>query len=139
MHKVKRLGIAESLDFYSLTYNSTKATIRKVLEDPKYLTNVQKLSKQFKDQKETPLERACWWIEWLLRNPNVDQLKSPVHRLGFVAGNSFDVIAFAAVIFTFLILLTCKLFCVCFRKTIQRISCTSTKHYKSISQHYKQS
>lgn len=39
-----------------------------------------------------PLERAVWWIEWILRIPDVEYLKSPVLRLGFVAGNSFDII-----------------------------------------------
>lgn len=70
----------------------------KVLNDPKYSINVKKLSGVLQDQKEKPVDRAIWWIEWLLRNPNIDSLQSPVQNLSYVVGNSFDVIAVATIL-----------------------------------------
>lgn len=101
MENVKRLQIGKSLDFYSLSYNNTKQTIRNLLDDPIYSTNVKRLSAVVRDQKESPLELAIWWIEWLLRNPKIDYLESPVQTMGYIAGNSLDVIAFATVVSLF--------------------------------------
>lgn len=64
-----------------------------ILKNPKYATNAKMLSKRFQDQKEKPLERAIWWIEWAIRNPDGEHMKSPVLKLGYIVGNSFDVIA----------------------------------------------
>lgn len=118
MNKVKRLVIAECLDFYSLSYNDTKETIQKVLEDPKYTNNARKISVVFKDQKERPLDRAIWGIEWLLRNPNVDGLQSHVHKLGYIAGHSIDIIAFATIIFILQIIILCKLLHYVYKKYV---------------------
>lgn len=49
-------------------------------------------SKRFRDQMTKPLDRAVWWIEWAIRNPNPEHLKSPVLKLGDFAGNSYDVL-----------------------------------------------
>lgn len=86
-------GFAEKIDFDTMTTQSVKKTLRKILTDPKYMENAKKLSTRFRDQKELPLERAVWWAEWLIRNPDCDYLKSPVLRLGFIVGNSYDIIA----------------------------------------------
>lgn len=55
-----------------------------------YKENMKIISKFFKDQKELPLDRALWWIEWAIRNP------SPVNRgknFNFVQIQSIDVIS----------------------------------------------
>lgn len=40
---------------------------------------MQNLAKRFKDQPQTPLERAVFWTEYVLRHGNVDYL-SPASR-----------------------------------------------------------
>lgn len=49
-------------------------------------------SKRFRDQPEKPIERAVWWAEYILRNPNPVHLQSPVPKLGFLRSNLFDII-----------------------------------------------
>lgn len=93
-----QLGFAERIDFETLTTEIIKEKLHKILEDPKYMENARKLSTRFRDQKEKPLDRAVWWTEWLLRNPNAEFLRSPVLRLGFIAGNSYDIIAIITII-----------------------------------------
>lgn len=88
-----------------MTEKEFKAKLYEILENPKYAANAKKLSKRFKDQKEKPLDRAVWWIEWALRNPDGDFMKSPVLNLGLIAGNAFDVIA-CLVLLLFLILIS---------------------------------
>lgn len=98
-------GFAEGLDFDTMTTEAIRKTLRKVLSNPKYKENAKKLSAQFRDQKEPPLERAVWWAEWLIRNPNCDYLKSPVLRLGYFVGNSYDVIASISIV-SFIVLIS---------------------------------
>lgn len=86
-------GVGEELEFATLTTQNIIDKLEAVLENPKYSENAAQLSARFQDQKETPIERAVWWAEWLIRNPNCDYLKSPVLKLGFIGGNSYDVIA----------------------------------------------
>lgn len=67
-------------------------------------------SKHFRDQPELPLERALWWVEWILRNPNSNHLKSPANtKLNGIQSNSYDVISviiFAIILLVFLIRFT---------------------------------
>lgn len=109
MNKLKKIGIAEDLDFFSLSHNSIKGQLSKVLENPKYSVTASRLRNKFRDQKETPLERAIWWLEWAIRNPDCDQMKSPVLELGYVVGNSFDIIAFVTLLLAAILLLTMKI------------------------------
>lgn len=111
MNAVKRLRIAESLDFFAISHNKTKMMLQKILEDPKYIENAKRLSVIVNDQKEKPLERAVWWIEWILRNPHLDSLKSPVNSLGYIVGNSLDIISFATIFFILQMFLLYKLAC----------------------------
>lgn len=90
-------GVGEQVDFTTLSTKMVVDTLRKVLDNPKYYENAKQLSIRLKDQKEKPLDRAVWWAEWLIRNPNCEYLKSPMLRLGYIAGNSYDVIAIVSI------------------------------------------
>lgn len=90
-------GVAEQVDFTTLSTKMVVDTLRKVLDNPKYYDNAKQLSIRLQDQKEKPLDRAVWWAEWLIRNPNCEYLKSPILRLGYIAGNSYDVIAIISI------------------------------------------
>lgn len=57
-----------------------------------YRENMSSLSKLFRDQKESPLERALWWVEWVLRNPSTLIMQSNAVRLDWLVKYSFDVI-----------------------------------------------
>lgn len=92
-----------------MTTADIKEKLTKVLENPTYSENVLKLSKRFKDQKEKPIDRAVWWVEWVLRNPNADYLRSPVLRLGFIVGNAYDLVAFVTLMFIIIVFIAMKI------------------------------
>lgn len=64
---------------------------------------MKKRSKRLNDQPNKPLERAVWWIEYILRNPEPDHLLSPAIDMGYFAAYSFDVIGLFFI--TFLLVL----------------------------------
>lgn len=100
--KAKRLGIAEIVDFTKLSSSEVETELKlkllKVLEDPKYAIASKQLSQSFRDQKEAPLERALWHIEWAMRNPSPDYLNSPSLKLGHIAANNYDVVALFTIV-----------------------------------------
>lgn len=126
-----RNGFAEGVDFQTMTTETIKEKLHKILNDPKYYQNAKKLSERFTDQKEKPLERAIWWVEWLLRNPDNDYLKSPVLRLGFIVGNSYDIIAIVSIVLFVILVLIMKTSLFILRALTTVMQATKYKHKKS--------
>lgn len=88
-------GIAEQLQIKDLTSSSLTEKIGGILSNERYYkANIVAASKVFRDQKDKPLERGLWWIEWAMRNPNASHFKSSGSDLTFVQIQSLDVIAF---------------------------------------------
>ncbi|XP_058457959.1 UDP-glucosyltransferase 2-like [Malaya genurostris] len=92
------MGVAERLELQTLTTERIRDTVRTVLETRSYRDNMKRLSTMFRDQPEKPIDRAVWWIEWVLRHPDADNIQSPVLKLGFLKSNLVDVIAFLALV-----------------------------------------
>lgn len=90
--KAVGIGIAVKVDIKNITLAGFKESILTVLQDPKYFKNAQKISKLFQDKPMKPLETAVWWSEFVMRNPNLDHLKSPTIALGPFVSKSYDVI-----------------------------------------------
>jgi UDP:flavonoid glycosyltransferase YjiC (YdhE family) len=83
-YKAISSGFGVKIDFQKLNVEIFKKSILEVFENPKYRNKVQLISQKFRDQKETPLERAIWWCEYMLRNSNVDHLRLPNVTLGIL-------------------------------------------------------
>ncbi|GAB0089441.1 hypothetical protein DMENIID0001_039810 [Sergentomyia squamirostris] len=91
-------GMGETYNLRSIERNSFRKAILQVIEDPKYRQNAKIRAKNFQDQPEKPLERAIWWIEWILRNPDVSHLKSASLELNMIQRHSIDVVAFVTIV-----------------------------------------
>lgn len=92
-------GIAEQLIVADLTSSTLTEKLRLLLSDQKYKHNAVVASKAFRDQKDSPLERGLWWIEWVLRNPDAVHFKSSSNHLSSFEIHSMDVIAFLTLVF----------------------------------------
>lgn len=66
-------------------------------------------SERFRDQKELPLERAVWWINWVLRNPKPDHIQSPTMKLGFIKSNNYDLLFVFILLISFVIYILNKI------------------------------
>ncbi|XP_055531270.1 UDP-glucosyltransferase 2-like [Wyeomyia smithii] len=84
-------GVAEALDFQTLSVEKIRNTVLKVLQTPKYRENMQRRSRFFRDQPEKPLDRAIWWMEYVIRNPDANHFRSPTLELGTIRSNLLDV------------------------------------------------
>nr|CAD7200640.1 unnamed protein product [Timema douglasi] len=73
---IQKRGFGVLVDFFNLSSSSLRWALKEVLEDPRYKTNAQEASRLFRDQPETPLERAVYWTEYVIRHKGATHLRS---------------------------------------------------------------
>ncbi|XP_008054150.1 UDP-glucuronosyltransferase 2B4-like isoform X3 [Carlito syrichta] len=106
-------GVALRVDFNTMSSTDLLNALKTVINDPIYKENAVKLSRIHHDQLVKPLDRAVFWIEFVMRHKGAKHLRAAVHDLTWFQYHSLDVIGFllacvATVIFT---ITKCCLFC----------------------------
>ncbi|CAH0598231.1 unnamed protein product [Chrysodeixis includens] len=76
-----KIGIRMDLD--TVTEDSFKAAVNKVIGDDSYRKNIVKLRGQLQDEVQSPLERAVWWTEYVLRHGGAKHLRSPAANISW--------------------------------------------------------
>lgn len=95
-----REGTSVYLNYFTLSVESIKAAVIEALENPQYFKNAQRRSRLFRDQPEKPIDRAMFWIEWVMRHADeYSVIQLPIRDLGVIVSHSFDVIGFLVIIF----------------------------------------
>ncbi|EDV93638.1 UDP-glycosyltransferase UGT5 isoform X1 [Drosophila grimshawi] len=110
MARAQQSGYGLTLRFTELTAETFKNSINKLLSDPSYTQKVHDMSVRFRDQHETPLERAVYWVEHVTRQKGARYLRSASQDLNFIQYYNLDVLimiigGLGFVIFTFIYLL----------------------------------
>jgi glucuronosyltransferase len=70
-----------------------------------------KVSSLMRDQMESPLDRAVYWIEYVIRHDGAPHLRTASHKLSFIQRNLFDVLMFVFTLtffFLFLVFYICR-------------------------------
>ncbi|KAK5643370.1 hypothetical protein RI129_007215 [Pyrocoelia pectoralis] len=109
-------GYAIKLDLPSITAEGLLIAIKKVIYDPTYREDVKKRQILLKDQKETPLERAVFWTEYVLRHRGAKHLQSSMRELNTFQYYLVDVI-FVLLLSCYLLLLACRIILMLFMAT----------------------
>ncbi|XP_023937624.2 UDP-glucosyltransferase 2 [Bicyclus anynana] len=74
--KYQQLKIGIKLDLKDLTEEMFKGAIETVISDDSYRSNMKRMRKIIKDEPQTPLERAVWWVEYVLRHKGAKHLRA---------------------------------------------------------------
>ncbi|PZC72369.1 hypothetical protein B5X24_HaOG200273 [Helicoverpa armigera] len=75
--------IGVKLDLDELSEQQLKNAIKTVVGNKSYRENIVKLGQLMYDQPMTPLERAVWWTEHLLRHGGARHLRSPAANISW--------------------------------------------------------
>ena len=88
----KKINNKQIFRWQDVTEERLEVGLRAVLDNKKYQEAVTQLSDLVMDQPQHPLERATWWMEYLLRHPGNVAMRSPVHDLAWHQYFLLDVI-----------------------------------------------
>ncbi|CAG7833891.1 unnamed protein product [Allacma fusca] len=91
-------GYALSLEILELSEEILEDLLNQLLNEPKYSKKAKDLSAVIRDQMETPLERALFWTEYVMRHGGAVHLRSAARKLNTIQYHSIDVYAFIATV-----------------------------------------
>ncbi|XP_048220627.1 UDP-glucuronosyltransferase 2A3-like isoform X1 [Perognathus longimembris pacificus] len=112
MARMKAKGAAVEVNMNTMTSADLLGALRTVINDPSYKENVMRLSRIHHDQPVKPLDRAVFWIEFVMRHKGAKHLRVATHDLTWLQYHSLDVIAFllACVAVPIFLVVKCCLF-----------------------------
>ncbi|XP_028608430.1 UDP-glucuronosyltransferase 2B7 isoform X2 [Grammomys surdaster] len=87
-------GAAVSVDFHTMSSSDLLNALKAVINNPSYKENVMWLSTIHHDQPMKPLDRAVFWIEFVMRHKGAKHLRPLGHNLTWYQYHSLDVIGF---------------------------------------------
>ena len=89
-----------------------------MLTNPEYQSSVSQLSDLIMDQPLHPLDRAVWWLEYLLRHPHNTSMRPHAHDLYWLQYFLLDILAVVIIISSILIFILYKLISCCRRGNV---------------------
>nr|XP_023017627.1 UDP-glucuronosyltransferase 2B15-like [Leptinotarsa decemlineata] len=102
----KKLGV--KLEYSALTKESFLSSIQEILGNSRYSVEIKKLSEQLRDQTEPAINRAVFWIEFLMRHNGTHIFDPKSRHLSNFVLSSTDVLLFLSV-------LACLLTYICYK------------------------
>uniref|UniRef100_A0A8C4PRI4 UDP-glucuronosyltransferase n=1 Tax=Equus asinus TaxID=9793 RepID=A0A8C4PRI4_EQUAS len=111
--RVKAKGAAVEVDLHAMTTSDLLNALKTVINNPSYKENAMRLSRIHHDQPMKPLDRAVFWIEFVMCHKGAKHLRPASYDLTWYQYRSLDVIGFLlACVATIMFLVTkCCLFC----------------------------
>ncbi|XP_069486611.1 UDP-glucuronosyltransferase 2A2-like isoform X2 [Ambystoma mexicanum] len=92
MAHMKSKGMAVVLDFNTMGTQDLVDAIREVIGNSTYKENALRLSQIHHDQPMKPLDRAVFWIEFVMRHKGAKHLRPASHNLTWYQYHCLDVI-----------------------------------------------
>ncbi|KAK7831856.1 hypothetical protein U0070_016486, partial [Myodes glareolus] len=117
---MKTKGAGVRLDILTMSSTDLLHAVKTVTNDPSYKENAMRLSRIHHDQPVKPLDRAVFWIEYVMRHKGAKHLRVAAHDLAWYQYHSLDVLGFLlACVMTVMFIITkcCLLCCQMFAKS----------------------
>ncbi|KAJ8912499.1 hypothetical protein NQ315_004006 [Exocentrus adspersus] len=97
----RKLGL--KLDHVNLTPEIVLGKIREALGNPIYATNMREVSKRMRDQLNTPLETALFWLEYAMRHNGTQFLNPKARDMPLFVSSSTDAILFLLLVISLVV------------------------------------
>ncbi|XP_070314421.1 UDP-glucuronosyltransferase 2A2 isoform X1 [Odocoileus virginianus] len=91
---MKAKGAAVEVNINTMTSADLLNALRTVINEPSYKENAMRLKRIHHDQPVKPLDRAVFWIEFVMRHKGAKHLRPAAHDLTWYQYHSLDVIGF---------------------------------------------
>ncbi|XP_043304388.1 UDP-glucuronosyltransferase 2B4-like isoform X1 [Cervus canadensis] len=116
---MKAKGAAVRLDLETMSTRDLFNALNEVINNPLYKQNVMWLSTIQRDQPMKPLDRAVFWIEFVMRHKGARHLRPASHDLTWYQYHSLDVIGFLLACVATAAFVITKCFLFCYRKFLK--------------------
>lgn len=109
-------GYAIRINWNDLTEEKLYNAIQLLLTNPRYSQRVKKVSALMHDQINNPLDRAIYWVEYVIRHQGAPHLRNASRDLSFPQRALLDVILILATAISFAAFLIVRVGCFCYSK-----------------------
>ncbi|XP_054467016.1 UDP-glucuronosyltransferase 2A2-like [Anoplopoma fimbria] len=92
--RMKARGVAKVLDIATVNKDIFLEALKEVLYEPTYREKMKTLSSLHRDQPMKPLDRAMFWIEFVMRHKGAAHLRTESYKMSMIQYHSIDVVAF---------------------------------------------
>nr|XP_033819056.1 UDP-glucuronosyltransferase 2A1-like isoform X2 [Geotrypetes seraphini]XP_033819064.1 UDP-glucuronosyltransferase 2A1-like isoform X2 [Geotrypetes seraphini] len=116
MAHMKAKGMAVVLNFHTFEAQDLVDALNTVINNPIYKENAIKISQIHHDQPTKPLDRAVFWIEFVMRHKGAKHLRPAAHHLTWYQYHCLDIIAFLILCFAVFLIVSIKCCTFCFGK-----------------------
>ncbi|KAM9858377.1 UDP-glucuronosyltransferase 2B20-like [Aulostomus maculatus] len=96
--RMKTRGVAKVLDIATVNEENFLEALKEVLYEPVYRERMKTLSTLQRDQPMKPLDRAMFWIEFVMRHKGAPHLRTESYMMSKIQYHSIDVVAFLLVV-----------------------------------------
>ncbi|XP_062551807.1 UDP-glycosyltransferase UGT5-like [Armigeres subalbatus] len=121
--KLQRAGIGLTMTIANITVEEFEGRVRRIVENPNFQNDVNRLSKLFTDNPTDPLEEAIFWIEYVVRHRGATHLKSAAVKMPWYQYLLLDIAAVAAgILLTIIWLVRYLLIKACGLKSDKKVS-----------------
>uniref|UniRef100_A0A6P7F017 UDP-glucuronosyltransferase n=1 Tax=Diabrotica virgifera virgifera TaxID=50390 RepID=A0A6P7F017_DIAVI len=107
--RIVELGLGVKVDYKTLTKAIFKDAVMEVAQNPTYKEEVKKAKSILLDQPVKGVEKAVWWIEYVIRHKGAKHLRSPAADMSFFEYFMVDVILFLLICITLVLYSVYKL------------------------------
>nr|NP_652626.1 UDP-glycosyltransferase family 302 member C1 [Drosophila melanogaster]ACL89167.1 Ugt86Da-PA [synthetic construct]AAF54591.1 UDP-glycosyltransferase family 302 member C1 [Drosophila melanogaster]AAL28439.1 GM04645p [Drosophila melanogaster]AAO74690.1 RE18708p [Drosophila melanogaster]AOQ05761.1 Ugt86Da-RA [synthetic construct] len=101
MARAEQNGYGVTVHYEELSSAKLLAAIQKIINNPEATQRVRDMSDRYRDQQQTPLERAVYWVEHVSRHKGAKYLRSASQDLNFIQYHNLDamLILYGGIIF----------------------------------------
>lgn len=94
MAAIEKDGWAVGCPLNEITEERFSLALHEILDNKTYYNEVKRISNLFRDRQQHPLDRAVYWVEYVIRHKGAKHMQSPAVHLNWFQLHSLDVIGF---------------------------------------------
>ncbi|XP_036000201.1 UDP-glucuronosyltransferase 2B31 isoform X2 [Fundulus heteroclitus] len=113
-------GVAKVVDIVKVNKEIFLEALKEVLYEPSYREKMKELSSLHRDQPMKPLDRAMFWIEFVMRHKGAAHLRTESYKMSTIQYHSIDVLGFLLAIVLLLFAVFISVFKCFWRRVFHR-------------------
>ncbi|XP_041863901.1 UDP-glucuronosyltransferase 1A5-like [Melanotaenia boesemani] len=112
--RLQERGAAKIIQLADVNDHTFEEGIKEILYKDSYRQNIQRLSHLHKDQPISPMDRAIFWVEYVMRHKGAPHLRTEAYKMPWYSYHSLDVLLVllaAVTMLLFSVFAVCRFLC----------------------------